>query len=46
MAVTGKARLHGMDKDNHLKTEQPHGLTEEDLAEARRLASIQLSKEA
>ena len=45
-AITGKARLYGMDKDNQLKTDSPVDVPEEDmeqLQEQARQASLKLA---
>ena len=41
--TTGIARLYGMDKDNQTNTEQVQELTEQQKAEAKRLANMRLS---
>ena len=45
-AITGKARLYGMDKDNQLKTEAPVDVPEADLEqiqEQARQATLKLA---
>ncbi len=41
-AITGKARLHGMDKDAGAETQQPAALTPEERLELKRLSAIKL----